>query len=47
MSANEAIVIFRIISNGKDHGVYLHFVQIRDFETLNVLLGIKIGDIGP
>ena len=47
MSANVAIVMSRIVSNGKDHGVYPLFVQIRDFETHHVLPGVELGDIGP
>lgn len=47
MSATHGIIMTRIVSNGKDFGVYPLFIQLRDLKTHKQLPGIEIGDIGP
>lgn len=47
MAANHAIVMARLISNGKDFGPHPFIVQIRDLKTHEPLPGITVGDIGP
>ena len=47
MSATHIILIARLISGGKDHGVQCFFVQIRDVKTNRLLPGLESGDIGP
>ena len=44
--ATHAIVFARLISKGKDYGVQIFFVRIRD-EHHQPLPGIDVGDIGP
>ncbi|CAI2166855.1 3243_t:CDS:2 [Funneliformis geosporum] len=46
-TANHAIVMAQLKSNGKTYGPHLFVVQIRDMETHQPLPGITIGDIGP
>ena len=45
--ATHAIVMTRIVSNGKDQGIFPLFIQIRDLDTHKVLSGLEVGDIGP
>lgn len=47
VAANHAIVMARLISNGKDHGPHPFIVQIRNLENHQPLEGITVGDIGP
>jgi acyl-CoA oxidase len=47
LTANHAVVMARLISNGKDHGPHTFIVQIRDLETHKPLPGCTVGDIGP
>ena len=44
---NYVLVMARLISNGKDHGVFPFFFKIRDPETHKLLPGLTVGDIGP
>ncbi|ONH68068.1 Acyl-coenzyme A oxidase [Cyberlindnera fabianii] len=44
-SANHAAVYARLISKGKDYGVKVFVVQLRD-SNFNLLPGVSIGDIG-
>ncbi|CAI2172948.1 9687_t:CDS:2 [Funneliformis geosporum] len=46
-TANHAIVMALLKSNGKDFGPHPFIIQIRDMETHQPLSGITIGDIGP
>ncbi|KAI9486768.1 MAG: hypothetical protein EXX96DRAFT_496878 [Benjaminiella poitrasii] len=46
-AANHAIVMARLISNGKDYGPHPFIVQIRNLENHEPLEGVTIGDIGP
>ncbi|KAI9360261.1 hypothetical protein BD770DRAFT_409343 [Pilaira anomala] len=47
VAANHAIVMARLISQGKDHGPHPFIVQIRNLENHEPLDGITVGDIGP
>ncbi|KAI9271552.1 acyl-CoA dehydrogenase/oxidase [Phascolomyces articulosus] len=47
VAANYAIVIARLITNGKDHGPHPFCVQIRRLEDHKPMRGVIIGDIGP
>lgn len=47
VAANHAIVMARLISNGKDHGPHPFIVQIRNLEDHQPLDGVTVGDIGP
>ncbi|KAH8548711.1 acyl-CoA dehydrogenase/oxidase C-terminal [Umbelopsis sp. PMI_123] len=46
-AANHAIVMARLIVNGKDFGPHPFCVQIRSLEDHRPLKGITVGDIGP
>ncbi|KAI8150134.1 acyl-CoA dehydrogenase/oxidase C-terminal [Fennellomyces sp. T-0311] len=46
-AANHAIVMARLILNGKDFGPHPFCVQIRSLEDHTPLPGITVGDIGP
>ncbi|KAG2177304.1 hypothetical protein INT43_007961 [Umbelopsis isabellina] len=46
-TATHAIVMARLILNGKDHGPHPFCVQIRSLEDHRPLKGITVGDIGP
>jgi hypothetical protein len=46
-AANHAIVMARLIINGKDFGPHPFCVQIRSLEDHRPLKGITVGDIGP
>lgn len=45
-SANYAVVMAKLISNGENHGVQPFIVQLRDLDTHKSLPGISVGDIG-
>ncbi|KAL1492606.1 hypothetical protein ABEB36_010843 [Hypothenemus hampei] len=45
-SANYAVVVAQLYTNGKCHGIHPFIVQLRDDETHQPLPGIKIGEIG-
>ncbi|KAI9321330.1 acyl-CoA dehydrogenase/oxidase [Dichotomocladium elegans] len=47
VAANHAVVMARLISNGKDFGPHPFVVQIRDLKTHEPLPGVTVGDIGP
>jgi acyl-CoA oxidase len=42
LSATHGVVMARIITNGKDHGVFPLFIQLRDLKTHKVLPGLEI-----
>ena len=44
--SNHAIVMARLIIDGKDYGIQAFLVQIRSRETHQPLPGIELGDIG-
>jgi acyl-CoA oxidase len=46
-AANHAIVMARLITDGKDLGPHPFCVQIRSFEDHTPLKGVTVGDIGP
>ncbi|KAI9307460.1 acyl-CoA dehydrogenase/oxidase C-terminal [Cunninghamella echinulata] len=46
-TATHAVVMARLITNGKDLGPHPFVVQIRDLITHEPLPGITVGDIGP
>lgn len=46
-AATHAIVMARLILNGKDYGPHPFCVQIRSLEDHRPLKGITVGDIGP
>ncbi|ORX45296.1 acyl-CoA oxidase [Hesseltinella vesiculosa] len=46
-AANHAIVMARLITNGKDLGPHPFCVQIRSLKDHSPLPGITVGDIGP
>ncbi|KAF9875400.1 hypothetical protein CkaCkLH20_07220 [Colletotrichum karsti] len=45
-SATHAIVMARLVANGKDEGVHPFMVQLRDVKTGKPVEGIELGDIG-
>lgn len=45
-SANYAVVVAQLYTQGKCHGIHPFIVQLRDEETHQPLRGIKIGEIG-
>ncbi|CAH1980508.1 unnamed protein product [Acanthoscelides obtectus] len=45
-SANYAVVVAQLYTQGKCHGIHPFVVQLRDEETHEPLPGIKIGEIG-
>ncbi|KAI9262038.1 acyl-CoA dehydrogenase/oxidase [Sporodiniella umbellata] len=47
VAANHAIVMARLITQGKDYGPHPFIVQIRNLENHEPLKGITVGDIGP
>ena len=47
LTATHALVVARLVTRGKDHGVQSFFVEIRHPETHIPHAGIEIGDIGP
>ncbi|KAI9257747.1 acyl-CoA dehydrogenase/oxidase [Helicostylum pulchrum] len=47
VAANHAIVMARLISQGKDYGPHPFVVQIRNLENHEPLEGVIVGDIGP
>jgi acyl-CoA oxidase len=46
-AANHAVLMARLILNGKDYGPHPFFIQIRSLEDHTPLPGITVGDIGP
>ncbi|XP_063833308.1 probable peroxisomal acyl-coenzyme A oxidase 1 [Ostrinia nubilalis] len=44
---NHCIIAAQLHINGKNHGIHMFMVQIRDLETHVPLPGIKVGEIGP
>ncbi|OZJ01406.1 hypothetical protein BZG36_05723 [Bifiguratus adelaidae] len=46
-AANHAIVMARLITNGKDYGPHPFIVQIRSLKDHTPLPGVTVGDIGP
>lgn len=47
VGATHALVMARLVSNGKFHGVKPFFFAIRDTNTMEPLPGVEIGDVGP
>ncbi|CDS03588.1 hypothetical protein LRAMOSA00990 [Lichtheimia ramosa] len=47
VAATHAMVMARLISNGKDYGPHPFIVQIRDLKTHHPVPGVTVGDIGP
>ncbi|CAG8438346.1 4787_t:CDS:2 [Ambispora gerdemannii] len=45
--ANHAIVMARLVTNGKDYGPHPFVVPVRDMKTHEPLSGVTVGDIGP
>lgn len=45
-TANYAVVVAQLYTQGKCHGIHPFIVQLRDEETHQPLPGIKVGDIG-
>ncbi|KAI7865503.1 acyl-CoA dehydrogenase/oxidase C-terminal [Spinellus fusiger] len=46
-AANHAIVMARLITDGKDYGPHPFCVQIRSLEDHRPMKGITVGDVGP
>ncbi|GAX78870.1 hypothetical protein CEUSTIGMA_g6309.t1 [Chlamydomonas eustigma] len=46
-TATHAVVMARLIVEGKDYGPHAFILQLRSLETHLPLPGIKVGDIGP
>lgn len=46
-TANYAVLMARLILNGKDYGLHTFCIQIRSLEDHRPLKGITVGDIGP
>ncbi|KAL3084073.1 hypothetical protein niasHS_009206 [Heterodera schachtii] len=46
-TANFAVVMAQLYTNGKCYGAHPFWVQLRDIETHKPLPGITVGDIGP
>ena len=47
ITSNHALVVARLVSKGKDHGIQSFFVEIRDPITHVPRKGVEIGDVGP
>lgn len=45
-TANYAVVVAQLYTQGQCHGIHPFIVQLRDEETHEPLAGIKIGEIG-
>lgn len=45
--ATHALVMAKLILNGKDHGLAPFMVPVRDLETHKPLQGVTVGEIGP
>eukprot|EP00775_Hariotina_reticulata_P005807 gene5808-6047_t len=46
-TATHAVVMARLVLNGKDHGPHAFIVQLRSLEDHLPMPGITVGDIGP
>jgi acyl-CoA oxidase len=46
-TATHCSLYARLVTNGKDHGVHVFLVQLRDTETHALLPGVRAGDVGP
>ena len=46
-SATHGVVMARLVTLGKDHGVHAFMVPLRDLETGRAVPGIELGDVGP
>lgn len=46
-AASHGIIMARLITGGKDHGVHAFMAQLRDIQTGRALERIELGDIGP
>eukprot|EP00879_Flechtneria_rotunda_P021197 GHRR01022330.1.p1 GENE.GHRR01022330.1~~GHRR01022330.1.p1 ORF type:complete len:634 (+),score=214.56 GHRR01022330.1:589-2490(+) len=46
-TATHAVVMARLMLNGKDHGPHAFIVQLRSLETHLPMPGVTVGDIGP
>lgn len=46
-TSTHVILMARLFTKGKDHGMHAFITQIRDLETHKPLPGVTIGDIGP
>eukprot|EP00095_Tigriopus_kingsejongensis_P009257 maker-scaffold922_size80897-snap-gene-0.22 protein:Tk09257 transcript:maker-scaffold922_size80897-snap-gene-0.22-mRNA-1 annotation:"probable peroxisomal acyl-coenzyme a oxidase 1" len=46
-TANYAVVMAQLVTQGQKRGPHAFFVQLRDEETHEPLNGIKVGEIGP
>jgi acyl-CoA oxidase len=46
ITSTHALVMARMVIEGKDYGVHAFIVQIRDLEDFKPLSGIELGDIG-
>lgn len=46
-TANHVLLFARLISQGKDHGVNVFIIPIRDSQNHEPLPGVVVGDVGP
>ncbi|XP_061181287.1 peroxisomal acyl-coenzyme A oxidase 1-like [Saccostrea echinata] len=46
-TTNHCLVMAQLFTQGKNCGIHMFMVQIRDLETHRPLPGIEVGDIGP
>jgi acyl-CoA oxidase len=46
-TCTHAVVMARLVLNGKDHGPHAFIVQLRSLEDHKPVAGITVGDIGP
>lgn len=46
-TANHAVVVAQLYTQGKHYGIHAFIVQLRDENTHEPMKGITIGDIGP
>ena len=45
--ATHAVIFAQMIIDGKNYGVQVFLIQIRDLLTHKALTGIEVGDVGP
>ncbi|XP_060084929.1 peroxisomal acyl-coenzyme A oxidase 1-like [Ylistrum balloti] len=46
-TVNCCVVMAKLVTQGKSHGIHSFVVSLRDLETHKTLPGIEVGDIGP
>ncbi|KAH8651251.1 acyl-CoA dehydrogenase/oxidase C-terminal [Xylariales sp. PMI_506] len=47
LSASHGIIMAKLITSGKDHGVHPFLLQLRDVKSGDPTPGVELGDVGP